>query len=136
MKSEPGADIHVPCPSVQKPLHLPLPSASKTNPTQPNPTHLNPTRSTKMSSPPSTPTPTPTSTKPTFTDKELRVLQHAWSCLKSAPEIDLEKLRVAAGFNTAKTASNTWGVIKKKIAAVGGGEGKFGLVAGEGGDGS
>lgn len=81
-----------------------------------------------MSSPPSTP-PTTQAPKPTFTEKELRVLQHAWSCLKSPPEIDLEKLRVAAGFNTPKTASNTWGVIKKKLAAMAAGEG-----SGEGGE--
>lgn len=125
------------------PLHLPvllsfLPNPTQThhhrNPTQPNQTHSSSssssttTTTTKMSSTPSTP-PTTQPTKPTFTEKELRVLQHAWSCLKSPPEIDLEKLRVAAGFNTPKTASNTWGVIKKKLAAMSAGEG-----GGEGGE--
>jgi hypothetical protein len=49
---------------------------------------------------------------PIFTDKEERVLKAASHCLKSPPEIDIEKLRVAADFNTTKTASNTWGTIK------------------------
>ena len=56
--------------------------------------------------------------KPVFTEKEERVLKAAWHCLKAPPEVDLEKLRVAADFNTIKTASNTWGVIKKKLAAM------------------
>ncbi|KAK3673569.1 hypothetical protein LTR78_006473 [Recurvomyces mirabilis] len=56
----------------------------------------------------------------TFTDKEERVLKVAWSCLKGgAPEIDIAKLVELGGFNTAKTAANTWGVIKKKLAAIG-----------------
>lgn len=69
--------------------------------------------------------------KPTFTEKEERVLKAAWSCLKSPPEIDMEKLVIAAEFNTTKTAQNTWGVIKKKLKdlnpqpAAAEGEGKF-----------
>ncbi|KAI5193628.1 hypothetical protein E4T39_08864 [Aureobasidium subglaciale] len=54
----------------------------------------------------------------TFTDKEELVLKAAWRCLKSGPpEVDMEKLTKAAGFNTLKTAANTWGVIKKKLFA-------------------
>lgn len=53
-----------------------------------------------------------------FTEKEERVLKAAWHCLKSPPEVDIEKLKEAAGFNTTKTASNTWGVIKKKLATL------------------
>lgn len=56
--------------------------------------------------------------KALFTDKEERVLKAAWHCLKSPPEIDIEKLRVAAEFNTTKTTANTWGVIKKKLASL------------------
>lgn len=56
-------------------------------------------------------------TKP-FTEKEEKVMKLAWSCLKSPPDIDIEKLREVAEFNTTKTASNTWGVIKKKLAAI------------------
>nr|POE76138.1 hypothetical protein CFP56_59618 [Quercus suber] len=53
----------------------------------------------------------------TFTEKEESVLKVAWFCLKSAPpEVDLAKLTKAAGFNTTKTATNTWGIIKKKLA--------------------
>ena len=56
--------------------------------------------------------------KPVFTEKEERVLKAAWQCLKTPPEIDIEKLKEAAGFNTTKTAQNTWGVIKKKLATL------------------
>lgn len=33
-------------------------------------------------------------------------------------KIDIAKLTVAAGFNTEKTAANTWGTIKKKLGLV------------------
>ncbi|KAH0031198.1 hypothetical protein KCU78_g2870, partial [Aureobasidium melanogenum] len=46
-----------------------------------------------------------------FTEKEEMVLKAAWRCLKSGPP----ELMKAAGFNTMKTTSNTWGVIKKKL---------------------
>ena len=73
----------------------------------------------KDSSPPKT-------EKSLFTEKEERVLKAAWHCLKSPPEIDIDKLRVAADFNTTKTASNTWGVIKKKLATLAPAEGDGG----------
>ena len=70
--------------------------------------------------------------KSVFTAREEDVLKAAWHCLKSPPEvgntfipepgqssismqIDIEKLMERADFKTAKTASNTWGVIKKKL---------------------
>ncbi|KAK4890279.1 hypothetical protein LTR27_011040 [Elasticomyces elasticus] len=57
--------------------------------------------------------------KSLFTPKEEAVLKVAWACLKSGPpEIDFEKLVKAYGFNTTKTAQNTWGVIKKKLASI------------------
>lgn len=56
--------------------------------------------------------------KPSFTEKEERILKLAWQCLKSPPEIDIEKLREVGEFNTTKTASNTWGLIKKKLASI------------------
>ncbi|KAK6437896.1 hypothetical protein LTR95_005902 [Oleoguttula sp. CCFEE 5521] len=57
--------------------------------------------------------------KPLFTDKEEKVLKVAWSCLKSGPpDVDIEKLQKAAGFNTSKTTSNTWATIKKKLATL------------------
>ena len=60
-----------------------------------------------------------TTEKSLFTDKEERVLKAAWSCMKTGPpEIDLEKLTKLGGFNTQKTASNTWGVIKKKLLSM------------------
>ena len=64
--------------------------------------------------------------KALFTEKEERVLKAAWQCLKTPPEIDIEKLKEAAGFNTTKTASNTWGNIKKKLASMTAGEGEGG----------
>ncbi|KAM0721065.1 hypothetical protein Q7P37_003351 [Cladosporium fusiforme] len=53
-----------------------------------------------------------------FTEKEERVLKLVWQCLKTMPEVDLEKLRVTCGFNTAKNTSNTWGTIKKKLQSM------------------
>jgi hypothetical protein len=64
--------------------------------------------------------------KVVFTEKEERVLKAAWHCLKSPPEVDIEKLRVHADFNTTKTASNTWGVIKMKLASLAPAEGEGG----------
>nr|POE65024.1 putative urease accessory protein uref-like [Quercus suber] len=53
----------------------------------------------------------------TFTEKEEHVLRVAWACLKSGPpEVDIVKLTTAGGFKTNKTAANTWGTIKKKLA--------------------
>lgn len=58
-------------------------------------------------------------TKPLFTQKEEQVMQVAWLCLKTGPpEIDISRLVKLGGFNTAKTASNTWGVIKRKLLAM------------------
>ncbi|KAI7236749.1 hypothetical protein KC330_g3582 [Hortaea werneckii] len=60
-------------------------------------------------------------TVPTFTEKEERVMKIAWTCLKSGPpDVDIAKLTTAAGFNTSKTAANTWGAIKKKLLSMGG----------------
>ncbi|KAF4547941.1 Hypothetical protein D9617_33g038050 [Elsinoe fawcettii] len=53
-----------------------------------------------------------------FTEKEERVLKVVWQCMKTVPEVDMKKLADAAGFNTEKTCSNTWGVIKKKLAQI------------------
>ncbi|TIA08088.1 hypothetical protein D6C80_09420 [Aureobasidium pullulans] len=51
-----------------------------------------------------------------FTDREEMVLKVAWRCLKSGPpEINIEKLTKAAGFNTQKTCSNMWSGLKKKL---------------------
>jgi hypothetical protein len=72
----------------------------------------------KASTPTKQPHPQASTEKSLFTEKEERVLKAAWLCLKTPPEIDMEKLRVAADFNTLKTASNTWGMIKKKLATL------------------
>lgn len=54
-----------------------------------------------------------------FTMKERDVLEKAWLCLKSgAPDVDVEKLTQVCGFKTKKTATNTWGVIKKKLQSM------------------
>ncbi|KAI6789953.1 hypothetical protein KC361_g8213 [Hortaea werneckii] len=71
-------------------------------------------------------------TVPTFTEKEDRLMKIAWTCLKSGfPDVDIAKLTKAGGFNTTKTAANTWGVIKKKLLSMGGdgGEGDEGQDA-------
>ncbi|RMY04697.1 hypothetical protein D0868_06237 [Hortaea werneckii] len=66
-------------------------------------------------------------TVPTFTEKEERVMKIAWTCLKSGPpDVDIAKLTKAAGFNTTKTAANTWGAIKKKLLSMGGDGGEEG----------
>lgn len=53
----------------------------------------------------------------TFTEKEDIILKVAWQCLKTGPpDIDMVKLTKLGKFNTNKTATNTWGVIKKKLA--------------------
>ncbi|RMY98125.1 hypothetical protein D0862_07727 [Hortaea werneckii] len=66
---------------------------------------------------------------PTFTEKEERVMKIAWTCLKSGPpDVDIAKLTKAAGFNTSKTAANTWGVIKKKLLSMAG-DGEEGVEA-------
>ena len=72
----------------------------------------------KASSPTKQLHPQASTEKSLFTEKEERVLKTAWLCLNTPPEIDMEKLRVAADFNTLKTASNTWGMIKKKLATL------------------
>ncbi|KAI7545248.1 hypothetical protein KC331_g6331 [Hortaea werneckii] len=67
-------------------------------------------------------------TVPTFTEKEERVMKIAWTCLKSGPpDVDIAKLTKAAGFNTTKTAANTWGAIKKKLLSMGGDGGEEGV---------
>ncbi|KAI7476110.1 hypothetical protein KC351_g9633 [Hortaea werneckii] len=43
-----------------------------------------------------------------------------------APDVDIAKLTKAAGFNTTKTAANTWAVIKKKLLSMGGDGGEGG----------
>ncbi|KAJ9627204.1 putative tRNA threonylcarbamoyladenosine biosynthesis protein kae1 [Taxawa tesnikishii (nom. ined.)] len=58
---------------------------------------------------------TKTEDKSLFTAKEEAAMKVAWQCLKSVPEIDMEKFKDKAGFNTIKTAQNTWGVIKRKL---------------------
>lgn len=77
-----------------------------------------------MSESPNKPEATPgaaeaTPKKELFSEREEKVLKFAWQCLKSGPpDVDIKKLTQVAGFNTEKTASNTWGVIKKKLATL------------------
>ncbi|KXH64120.1 hypothetical protein CSAL01_10895 [Colletotrichum salicis] len=58
-----------------------------------------------------------TAPKPTLTDRELEILKHAWSSLKSAPEVDYPKLAAACGMSNHRSASNAWLAIKKKLFA-------------------
>ena len=71
---------------------------------------------------------------PSFTEREDRILKLVWLCLKSGPpEVDMDKLTKLGDFQTKKTASNTWGTIKKKLLSMasstneeGNGEGEHG----------
>lgn len=57
--------------------------------------------------------------KPTFSERETALLQVAMLSLKSGPpDIDINKFMIGGNFNTVKTAQNTWGTIKKKLAAL------------------
>jgi len=52
----------------------------------------------------------------TFSEKETKYLVAAMLSLKSGPpDVDMTKFTKAGGFNTSKTASNTWGTLKKKL---------------------
>ncbi|PSK56677.1 PWWP domain-containing protein2 [Elsinoe australis] len=68
--------------------------------------------------PGSSATAAPPATEVKFTEKEDRVLKVVFQCMRTVPEVDMKKLTELAGFNTEKTCSNTWGVIKKKLAAI------------------
>ncbi|EQB48490.1 hypothetical protein GCG54_00003687 [Colletotrichum gloeosporioides] len=56
-------------------------------------------------------------TKKPLTDRELEILKHAWSCMKTPPEIDYPKLAEACGMTNPRSASNAWAAIKKKLFA-------------------
>ncbi|KAJ0160004.1 hypothetical protein CTA2_8771, partial [Colletotrichum tanaceti] len=55
------------------------------------------------------------SAKPALTDREFEILKFAWNCMKTAPELDYQKLAAACGMTNPRSASNAWGAIKKKI---------------------
>ncbi|CCF47554.1 hypothetical protein CH063_15901, partial [Colletotrichum higginsianum] len=57
------------------------------------------------------------SAKPVLTEREFEILKLAWSCMKTPPEIDYQKLAAACGMTNHRSASNAWGSIKKKIFA-------------------
>lgn len=51
-----------------------------------------------------------------FSEREVKLLVAAMTCLKSGPpDVDYSKLQKAGGFNTLKTTQNQWGSLKKKI---------------------
>ncbi|KAK3716782.1 hypothetical protein LTR37_006132 [Vermiconidia calcicola] len=56
-------------------------------------------------------------TKPLLNAREEDLFKIAMiHCLKSGPpDIDIQKFTAKGGFNTVKTASNTWGKIKAKL---------------------
>ncbi|KAK1481674.1 hypothetical protein CTAM01_13922 [Colletotrichum tamarilloi] len=56
-----------------------------------------------------------TAPKSALTERELEILKHTWSSLKSAPEVDYAKLAAACGMTNPRSASNAWSVIKKKL---------------------
>ncbi|KAI0886440.1 uncharacterized protein GGS22DRAFT_160820 [Annulohypoxylon maeteangense] len=51
-----------------------------------------------------------------ITDKESRVLALAWSCFKTHPDLDIEKLAKLAGYTNPKSVSNIISAVKKKAA--------------------
>ncbi|KAK2769525.1 hypothetical protein CKAH01_15144 [Colletotrichum kahawae] len=53
--------------------------------------------------------------KKPLTERELEILKHAWNCMKTPPEIDYPKLAEACGMTNPRSATNAWGVIKKKL---------------------
>ena len=54
--------------------------------------------------------------KPTFNEKETKLLAAAMLSIKSGfPDIDMAKFQQNGEFNTLKTAQNTWGKLKKKL---------------------
>ncbi|KJX93483.1 hypothetical protein TI39_contig4309g00006 [Zymoseptoria brevis] len=68
---------------------------------------------------PSTPSATVAPEKSDFSERDTKLLVAAMLSLKSgAPEIDITKFVKNGEFKTAKTAQNTWGVLKKKLAAL------------------
>ncbi|RYP81714.1 hypothetical protein DL769_001864 [Monosporascus sp. CRB-8-3] len=54
--------------------------------------------------------------KPELTEPEQRVLSNAWLFMKSAPDVDVERLAQALGYTNAKSCSNVLNKAKKKIA--------------------
>lgn len=56
---------------------------------------------------------------PAFSERDVRLIVAAMQSLSGGPpEIDFDKFTDHGGFNTKKTAMNTWGTLKKKIAEV------------------
>ncbi|RYP51238.1 hypothetical protein DL768_003397 [Monosporascus sp. mg162] len=54
--------------------------------------------------------------KPDLTEPEQRVLSNAWLFMKSAPDVDVERLSQALGYTNARSCSNVLNKAKKKIA--------------------
>ncbi|RYP12329.1 hypothetical protein DL765_007375 [Monosporascus sp. GIB2] len=54
--------------------------------------------------------------KPELTESEQRVLSNAWLFMKSAPDVDVERLSQALGYTNARSCSNVLSKAKKKIA--------------------
>lgn len=50
-----------------------------------------------------------------LTEREVEILKHAWTCMKTTPEIDFPKLAEACGMTNTGSASNAWAKIKKKL---------------------
>ncbi|KAK5700625.1 hypothetical protein LTR97_005142 [Elasticomyces elasticus] len=57
-----------------------------------------------------------------FTTRELEIMAKAWNCFTTEPQVDYKKLSEECGMTNVRSASNAWGLIKKKIMAKGGGK--------------
>ncbi|KAF6828492.1 hypothetical protein CPLU01_08474 [Colletotrichum plurivorum] len=53
-----------------------------------------------------------------FTPREVEVMQAAWGCLKTVPDVDYHKLAEAMGVGSHRSAANAWCAVKKKLVAL------------------
>ncbi|ROT35212.1 hypothetical protein SODALDRAFT_353570 [Sodiomyces alkalinus F11] len=53
--------------------------------------------------------------KITLTEREQEFLAQAWTCMKTTPEIDYNRLAETLGMTNPRSAANAWSAIKKKL---------------------
>ncbi|KAI0121274.1 hypothetical protein BJ170DRAFT_714536 [Xylariales sp. AK1849] len=52
-----------------------------------------------------------------LSDRELKVLAVAWQCLKTDPQVDMQKFFKPAGYGSVQSAQVCWGRLKTKLLA-------------------
>ncbi|KAH6654506.1 hypothetical protein BKA67DRAFT_658799 [Truncatella angustata] len=60
------------------------------------------------------------SNKPKLSAREQEIVAIVWQCFKAEPQVDTDKLAELGGFKNSKSASTTWGMLKKKLMTHGG----------------